>query len=175
MIIIESTLGVTIGPPADREYARDLWHLAAIKGNAMAQYYFGHTTFDLEDPSTEDYQLAEFWLEAAAGKDVAEAYTTLYYINNARADDPPNEHFQMLAMQYLLQARYLGDPEAISIYDKISQELLGNLNQLLFGINQMPFLYPLLFLHLHELLADQLRAHIFHHRRLYHVGTCILI
>ena len=117
------------GVPADREYARDLWHLAAVKGNAMAQYYFGHTTFDLEDPSTEDYQLAEFWLEAAAGKDVAEAYTTLYYINNARADDPPNEHFQMLAMQYLLQARYLGDPEAISIYDKISQELLGNLNK----------------------------------------------
>ena len=117
------------GVPADREYARDLWHMAALKGNAMAQYYFGHTTFDLEDPSTEDYQLAEFWLEAAAGKDVAEAYTTLYYINNARADDPPNEHFQMLAMQYLLQARYLGDPEAISIYDKISQELLGNLNK----------------------------------------------
>ena len=117
------------GVPADREYARDLWHMAAVKGNAMAQYYFGHTTFYLEDPSTVDLQLAELWLEAAAGKDVAEAYTSLYYINNARADDPPNEHFQMLAMQYLLQARYLGDPEAISIYDKISQELLGNFNK----------------------------------------------
>jgi TPR repeat protein len=114
------------GVPADREYARDLWHLAAVKGNAMAQYHFGHTAFDLENPTTEDYQLAEFWLEAAAGKDVAEAYTTLYFINRARAEHYPNTHYEMLAMQYLLQARYLGDPEAISIYNDFANELLGD-------------------------------------------------
>ena len=114
------------GVPADREYARDLWHLAAVKGNAMAQYHFGHTAFDLENPTTEDYQLAEFWLEAAAGKDVAEAYTTLYFINRARAEHYPDTHYEMLAMQYLLQARYLGDPEAISIYNDFANELLGD-------------------------------------------------
>jgi TPR repeat protein len=117
------------GVPADREYARDLWHMAAIKGNAMAQYHFGHTAFDLEDPTTEDFQLAEFWLEASAGKDVAEAYTTLYFINRARAENYPDTHYEMLAMQYLLQARYLGDPEAITIYNDFAKELLGNKNE----------------------------------------------
>lgn len=114
------------GVTADREYARDLWHLAAVKGNAMAQYYFGHTTFDLEDSTTEDFQLAEFWLEAAAGKDVAEAYTTLYFINQARAENYPDAHYEMLAIQYLLQARYLGDTEAITIYSDFTEELLGD-------------------------------------------------
>jgi TPR repeat protein len=114
------------GVTADREYARDLWHLAAVKGNAMAQYYFGHTTFGLEDSTTEDFQLAEFWLEAAAGKDVAEAYTTLYFINQARAENYPDAHYKMLAIQYLLQARYLGDTEAITIYSDFTEELLGD-------------------------------------------------
>jgi TPR repeat protein len=114
------------GVPADREYARYLWNLAAVKGNAMAQYYFGDTTFELEDPTTEDYVIAEYWLEAAAGKDVAEAYTTLYFINKARAENNPDTHYEMLAMQYLLQARYLGDSEAITIYNNFANELLGN-------------------------------------------------
>ena len=77
----------------------------------MAQYYFGHTTFDLEDPKNEDFQIAEYWLNAAAGKDVAEAYTTLYYINKVRAENYPDTHFQMLNTQCnIIQARYLGDP-----------------------------------------------------------------
>ena len=89
------------GITSDREYARKLWYSAAVKGNAMAQYCFALATFNLEDAKTEDYQLAKLWLEAAAGKDVAEAYTLLYFIYKARAQKYPDTHYGMLSIQYL--------------------------------------------------------------------------
>ena len=50
----------------------------------------------------------------------------IYFINKARAENNPDTHYEMLAMQYLLQARYLGDSEAITIYNNFANELLGN-------------------------------------------------
>ena len=69
-----------------------------------------------------------FGLKLLPGKDVAEAYTLLYFIYKARAQKYPDTHYGMLSIQYLLQARYLGDPEAITIYDNFNKELLGNNN-----------------------------------------------
>jgi TPR repeat protein len=113
------------GVPKDQERAIDLWRSASQKGNAMAQYKLGTALFNLENPSLEAIQEGEFWLTAAAGRDVPEAFYDLYYINHIRSENDTNEsYYAKLSMECLFQARYLGHTYASETIDALYKMIL---------------------------------------------------
>ena len=112
------------GVPQDKERAAELWRSAARKGNAMAQYNLGKSLYDNENATKDNLIEAEFWLTAAAGRDVSEAFMDLFYINYFKSDEylsEEDEYYGILSIQFLYQARYLGNKDAIELVNMLNE------------------------------------------------------
>ena len=103
----------------------ELWHKAAGKGNAEAQFRYGNYLFSGKpDATAEEKKEGVVWIRSAAGRDHPDAFFKLFEINNQRAAEELSSSLQEEAGYFFLQACYLGSEPALKFY----QEILNSVN-----------------------------------------------
>lgn len=98
----------------------ELWHKAAGKGNAEAQFRYGNYLFsEKPDATAEEKKEGKEWIRSAAGRDHPDAFFKLFEISDQRAAEELCSSLQEEAAYFLMQACYLRSEPAVDYFNRM--------------------------------------------------------
>ena len=108
------------GIEINKERGVELWHKAAEKANAEAQFRYGNYLFsEKPDATAEEKNEGVAWIRSAAGRDYPDAFFKLFEINDQRANEELCSSLQEEAAYFLMQACYLRSEPAVNYFNRM--------------------------------------------------------